>query len=322
MASSRFPILSRNVSVPLYALALNENVRYREVSSLAAQTSTAQRKTHTVHLSHHPAYPKRAAVKTIFWDEEDPQYQPVDFTHQVVIDNDCTKKANGWADPAVVDEKFEKELASRISNSLVEGGRVIMVNRRPRNPIGRTGMTGRGLLGKYGANFAADPLVTRYDPTTGNLQMVAIQRSDTKAWAMPGGMVDPGETVSVTVQREFAEEAQNFQGEEKKEVTEKLNALFTGGGTTVYVGYVDDPRNTDISWMETSCIHFHIGDKFLAEHLQLEAGDDASKARWLDISDEEPDFKNLYASHRDMILKALLKEEHKYASTLARVAHL
>ena len=37
-------------------------------------------------------------------------------------------------------------------------------------------------------------------------QVVAIQRKDTLQWAIPGGMVDSGETVSVTVKREFMEE--------------------------------------------------------------------------------------------------------------------
>lgn len=32
----------------------------------------------------------------------------------------------------------------------------------PRNPMGRTGMSGRGLLGRFGPNHAADPIVTRY----------------------------------------------------------------------------------------------------------------------------------------------------------------
>lgn len=32
-----------------------------------------------------------------------------------------------------------------------------------RNPVGRTGISGRGLLGKWGPNHAADPLVTRYE---------------------------------------------------------------------------------------------------------------------------------------------------------------
>ena len=30
-----------------------------------------------------------------------------------------------------------------------------------RNPIGRTGMSGRGLLGRWGPNHAVDPIVTR-----------------------------------------------------------------------------------------------------------------------------------------------------------------
>lgn len=32
---------------------------------------------------------------------------------------------------------------------------------RSRNPMGRTGMKGRGLLGRFGPNHAADPIVTR-----------------------------------------------------------------------------------------------------------------------------------------------------------------
>lgn len=30
-----------------------------------------------------------------------------------------------------------------------------------RNPVGRTGISGRGCLGRWGPNHAADPIVTR-----------------------------------------------------------------------------------------------------------------------------------------------------------------
>ena len=41
-------------------------------------------------------------------------------------------------------------------------------------------MCERGLLGKWGPNHAADPIVTRYDPKRPRmLQMVAIKRRDT-----------------------------------------------------------------------------------------------------------------------------------------------
>ena len=78
----------------------------------------------------------------------------------------------------------------------------------PRNPVGRTGMHGRGLLGRYGANFAADPIVTRRKPTDPTvLQMVTITRRDTGELAIPGGMVEYDETVSQTLRKEFYEEA-------------------------------------------------------------------------------------------------------------------
>ena len=48
----------------------------------------------------------------------------------------------------------------------------------------------------------ADPIVTRFHPMTGQLQMIAIRRQDTGQWAIPGGMVDEGEEVSVTVRRQ------------------------------------------------------------------------------------------------------------------------
>lgn len=39
------------------------------------------------------------------------------------------------------------------------------------------------------------------------LQLVTIKRRDTGEWALPGGMVDPGEKVAATAVREFREEA-------------------------------------------------------------------------------------------------------------------
>lgn len=41
------------------------------------------------------------------------------------------------------------------------------------------------------------------------LQMVAIRRRDNHQWAIPGGMVDPGEKATATLKREFIEEAMN-----------------------------------------------------------------------------------------------------------------
>ena len=70
-------------------------------------------------------------------------------------------------------------------------------NGQPINTVGRTGITGRGILGKWGPNHAADLIVTRWKRNilgkreismSGKpiLQFVAIQRTDTKEWAIPG----------------------------------------------------------------------------------------------------------------------------------------
>lgn len=106
-------------------------------------------------------------------------------------------------------------------------------------------------MGRYGPNHAADPIVSTWKRDENNkivshftskkpiLRILCIQRGDTGEIALPGGMVDPGEKVSVTLKREFIEEALNGKMEESE-----LDNFFETGDE-IYKGYVDDPRNTD-----------------------------------------------------------------------------
>eukprot|EP00456_Euglypha_rotunda_P081195 TRINITY_DN79091_c0_g1_i1.p1 TRINITY_DN79091_c0_g1~~TRINITY_DN79091_c0_g1_i1.p1 ORF type:complete len:112 (-),score=22.39 TRINITY_DN79091_c0_g1_i1:10-345(-) len=88
--------------------------------------------------------------------------------------------------------------------------------------------------------------------------MVAIKRHDTGNWAIPGGMVDPGEKVSETLRREFEEEAGNVDDSQREKLRKLLGQLFAPSNSVlIYRGYVDDPRNTDNSWMETAAYNFH-----------------------------------------------------------------
>lgn len=41
-------------------------------------------------------------------------------------------------------------------------GTYTIENNFPLNPIGRTGIQGRGVLGRWGPNHAADPIITRW----------------------------------------------------------------------------------------------------------------------------------------------------------------
>ena len=66
----------------------------------------------------------------------------------------------------------------------------------------------------------------------------------------------------------------------------------------VFQGYVDDPRNTDNAWMETTAYHFHCTHQ-IAMKLKLEAGTDEAKAMWLRVDPKIEDrYAGLYASHR------------------------
>ncbi|KAG6452839.1 hypothetical protein O3G_MSEX007805 [Manduca sexta] len=186
----------------------------------------------------------------------------------------------------------------------------------PLNPIGRTGIKGRGVLGRWGPNHAADPVVTRWKRLENGeiavdknkkpiLQFVAIKRGDTGEWALPGGMVDPGEKVSAAAIREFQEEALNslvMSKDERKMYEEKFDKFFSGGDV-IYQGYIDDRRNTDNAWMESVAYNFHDENGSTVGALKLHAGDDAVGVQWIDVT---PALK-LYASHKE-ILDVVLKK--------------
>ncbi|KAM4632273.1 ADP-ribose pyrophosphatase, mitochondrial [Discoglossus pictus] len=239
----------------------------------------------------------------ISWSVDWPEYHPVAYTAPSVL------ARPSWADPLLGAEGFSPQfnaLDGSVQRKSFEGT-YLVENGTPRNPVGRTGVTGRGLLGRWGPNHAADPIITRWkrdaegekvtDATSGKpiLQFVAIQRKDCGQWAIPGGMVDPGELVTATLKREFCEEALNSLEKtgEENEAQKKIQSLFSQEHLLIYRGYVDDPRNTDNSWMETQAVNYHDETGHLLNQLTLEAGDDAGKVQWVDVSSS----CSLYANH-------------------------
>ena len=229
-------------------------------------------------------YPDRFPVpdNAVDWETDFTGYNPTYYLAQKVIDNDVTRNPKGYADP----EDVERAKSLRTLRSY-EGKIVYDKVGRPRNTRGRTGIEGRGVLGKWGANFAADPIITRINPETKELEMIAILR-DNGEWAIPGGMVDYGEAISKTLQRELKEET----GVD----------VDMDDAVPIYDGYVDDPRNTDNAWMETNASHKHLSQE-VAEKMVLKAGDDAKAVRWEQLTPEG--LIKMYASHGELIKKAV-----------------
>ena len=222
-------------------------------------------------------------------------YDPPYYDDPAVLAADATIPGSaGWADPV---DPSKVDWSKRFSHY----GRILLCAHPGRaiNPVGVTGLAGRGLLGKHGPNHAADCLITCNDGR--KLKFVAIKRKDNGQWALPGGMVDEGEAVAKTVVREFREEAARLTneegGEEAKKALDKI--LEKHKGVVVFKGYVDDPRNTDNAWIETVAIHRHLSPEE-ADSLQLSAGDDASAVKWMTASMDNEEYVNLYASHRQI----------------------
>jgi ADP-ribose pyrophosphatase len=228
-------------------------------------------------------YPERFVVPDahVDWATDYPEYAPPYYVASVVLDNDRTRKPGGWADP-------EDVAAVAVPRESLEGALRLDELGRPLNPRGRSGIAGRGLLGKWGPNYAADPVVTRLNTRFGDIEMLAIQRRDSGQWAIPGGMVDAGEEVSRTLVRELAEETG---------VT-----LDMGPGRLVYRGFVDDPRTTDHAWIETTVKHLHLEEQQTGG-MDPRAGSDARSVTWLPLT--EKSLTKLYAGHGYFVVSAL-----------------
>lgn len=229
----------------------------------------------------HALYPARFDVPDALvpWGVLFEGYAPVEFNAPVVLD-----ARTPWADPQDV---------SKVSHPFTSFMGEVKFNETglPINPIGRTGLFGRGVLGKWGANFAVDSILTTVD-SDGLLVVLTIIRKDTGERAFPGGMVDPGEEVFTTRNRELAEELAVRESDLAQSLYERV----------VWRGYVDDPRNTDNAWLETTAIHTHLSNE-VAASMNLEAGDDAADFLWVPISAET--LSNFYASHGLTLMRAL-----------------
>lgn len=266
-----------------------------------------------------PEYPGASDVKktevsdaNVPWNVKYEAYKPVEYTAPSVVAKPV------WADADVKDDEYKKIKFNEVdgkTNRVSFMGKYKLENGIPQNPQGRTGMTGRGLLGKWGPNHAADPIVTRWKRDKENkivtidnkrvLEFVSILRGDTKQLAIPGGMVDNDEQISQTLKREFGEEALNsLELDEKQQTKEAIEKLFKSGDI-IYKGYVDDPRNTDNAWMETVAVNFHDTDGTTVGRIPLHAGDDAAAVQWLTIDRQ----LNLYASHIDFIERTCKKHD-------------
>lgn len=238
-------------------------------------------------------YPKREPIpdEKVLWDKPYPEYAPSYYVSPTVLANDETKVDGAWAHSDDIDRV---KLPEKSHEGLLLKDRAGY----PLNPRGRTGILGRGDLGKWGPNFAVDPVITRFNPETGQFEMLTVQREDSDKWAIPGIILLDGEDVQAAMKRRLSEKIGVCIGQIDHSIS-------------LYKGYVDDPRNTDNAWLETNVLHVHLPYEETDE-LKSNLSGDEPWGKWLPMTVDT--MESLYANHGEFASLALqrLNPEAEY----------
>ncbi|GAA2603041.1 hypothetical protein GCM10010399_37340 [Dactylosporangium fulvum] len=184
------------------------------------------------------------------------------YTHPDVL---TVGVRDGWADPVTDPRRIDwpaRQAAALIPFTVAAG--------RPVNPFAPTGIEhGRNELGHWGEAVAADALVVTLDPD-GCRWIVMVEREDGHGWALPGGMVEPGESPGAAAVRELAEET-------------TLDLSWADWHTTT-PRYVPDPRASDEAWIVSVLSRCYLGTYHRDDRAELFAvagADDAARAAWV-----------------------------------------
>ncbi|KAL1465043.1 hypothetical protein WDU94_004638, partial [Cyamophila willieti] len=245
----------------------------------------------------------------IDWEEPVPDYTPQYFVHPSVI-------GAPWADTENVKEykdKFNKldgDLDRRRARN--EKYEIDIKTGRPLNPRGRTGVCGRGLLGRWGPNHVSLLIVSRWFrdqngekvimPSTGKplMEFVAVKMHG--KWGIPGGFVQENESYMQRAQLEFMDEAlnaSNMTEQDRKLLAKHMDDGYDELAHFIFRGYIDDCRNTDNAWVEGACSGIHDKNGHFSILFDLKPGDGAQDVKWL-------------IAHRDMIFNPTHKKFMKY----------
>ncbi|CAF1066034.1 unnamed protein product [Adineta steineri] len=174
----------------------------------------------------------------------------------------------------------------------------------PLNPMGRTGVRGRGALMRWGPNKSIMAIITRWKKHRGQFAVIDGQRilealvfkdKLTNDWKLPGGKILGIETPYGAVCRSFNKLAlQDDDSEHSLSLQESdmINHFesFARSSTNsddqtgfenhmVYRGYIDDVRNTDNSWVEAEIWNFHYGSAISFPNLRTDG-----MALWKDVT--------------------------------------
>lgn len=115
------------------------------------------------------------------------------------------------------------------------------------------------------------------------LEVVIVQRQDEKGWSIPNTSIKSFSDVSATAKSLYGEEDfidfKEMSDEQKENTRANLESFFDKMHC-VHKGYMDDPRNTDNSWIETLAYNFHDASGETVSVLKLNPEYAPSEPHW------------------------------------------
>jgi ADP-ribose pyrophosphatase len=184
-------------------------------------------------------YPPRTPLRVADapWEITLADYSPPYHVEDLVLEGSQVDPS--WADP----EDFALVASERRSASAAHDDQG-----RPLNPFGRTGVSGRGRLGRWGANPTVAGVVTRSTEQSA-VELLVGRKPNREVFSLPKGFVFPHEAPRETLGRVLA----NKFGIE--EDTSSVDEIFRGPSY--------DRRQTDHAWIEVCGYLMHAGDQLL-----------------------------------------------------------
>eukprot|EP00042_Codosiga_hollandica_P014086 m.32234 g.32234 ORF g.32234 m.32234 type:complete len:1285 (-) comp42262_c0_seq3:186-4040(-) len=247
-----------------------------------------------------------------------------------------------WADSSQAIVKFQRPDFNEIDltsnppiNRISYSGRYEVLDGLPRYPLGRTGYSGRGTLGRWGPNHCVTPIVTRWAVDTDknivkrdgkNVLEVAIisktfqSGSDLETrTALVSGFLTANEAVPEGMKRIFAEQAFGSLTASQPQLSgirRDLTTIFKHG-QEVFKGIVPDRRNTDNAWIETIAYNFHDSSTTHAfQTIKLRADTDTVTAQWVQVFGK----LNLHANHDNILAKVAKLRDAYFGDQMEELA--
>jgi ADP-ribose pyrophosphatase len=223
-------------------------------------------------------YPPRQSI-TIDeapWGRDCARYDPPYYVAPEVL---ASRRPRGWADPEEL-ALLREELALRPAEHRDAEG-------RPLHPMGRTGLSGRGLLGLWGSNLSVAAVLVRPAGETGELEVALGHRPGEARLELPKGFVlhreDPGSGIRRVLELE-------------------AGIRPSDAGLLLFEGYTYDPRETDHAWVETQVFLFFDAERAWPD--LLAAGGDFEELMWWPL---DPETFNRVPSTQARFLRAAVK---------------